>query len=245
MNVIYIIEDNENIRWELRDFLQKNGYETVCPADPEELEALLAKKPADLILLDIRLGGVRDGFELCRSIRRTYQMPIIFITGLDREEDELRGLSVGGDDFIRKPYSLPVLLMRVRRVLERAQSPSETLFHGDVTLHIVRSQLQYGTQTLDLSGNELRILYYLWIHYPHLVSRDELIEYLWENKLYVDENILSVNLSRMRKRFASMGLPGLIHTVHRQGYCLVLPFWPFVNSAIRCSIGIGIRFSLT
>lgn len=109
MNVIYIIEDNENIRWELRDFLQKNGYETVCPADPEELEALLAKKPADLILLDIRLGGVRDGFELCRSIRRTYHMPIIFITGLDREEDELRGLSVGGDDlFVNHtvcPYS--------------------------------------------------------------------------------------------------------------------------------------------
>ena len=73
------------------------------------------------------------------------------------------------------------------------------------------------------SGNELRILYYLWIHYPYLVSRDELIEYLWENKLYVDENILSVNLSRMRKRFASIGLTGLIHTVHRQGYCLVLP----------------------
>ena len=82
--------------------------------------------------------------------------------------------------------------MRVRRILERSQSPCETLSEGDVTLHIVRSQLQYGTQTLDLSGNELRILYYLWIHYPHLVSRDELIEYLWEDVYKRQDNPLPI-----------------------------------------------------
>jgi two-component system response regulator protein BraR/BceR len=223
VSTIYIIEDNENIRWELRDFLQRNGYETVCPADPEELPSLLSKKPADLILLDIRLGSARDGFELCRDIRKSWDVPVIFITGLDREEDELRGLSSGGDDFIRKPYSLNVLLLRVKRLIERSKNPSEILTHGDLTLYIVRGQLQYKEQTLDLSGNELRILYYLWIHYPHLVSRDELIEYLWENKLYVDENILSVNLSRMRKRLEGIGLKDLIHTVHRQGYRLNMP----------------------
>lgn len=177
----------------------------------------------DLILLDINLENGRDGFELCRNIRRFSDVPIIFVTGRDSQEDEMRGLALGGDDFIRKPYSLPVLLMRVRRLLERSQTPVQSLTEGPLTLHIIRSQLQYGSEYLDLAGNELRILYFLWIHRGQIVSRDSLIEYLWENKLYVDENILNVNLSRLRKRLESIGLKELIRTVPRQGYLLQVP----------------------
>lgn len=223
MKSICIIEDNENIRWELREFFQKNGYQTLCPPDPDTVESLLSAQPADLILLDINLENGRDGFELCRNIRRFSPVPIIFVTGRDSEEDEMRGLRLGGDDYIRKPYSLPVLLMRVRRLLERSQNPPQSLSEGPLTLHILRSQLQYGTNILDLTGNELRIVYFLWIHRGQPVSRDSIIEYLWENKLYVDENILNVNLSRLRKRLEGAGLHSLIQTIPRQGYLLRIP----------------------
>lgn len=218
MGKIAIIEDNKNIRVELAEYFGRNGFEIYCP-DGEASEILdMIQKNADLVLLDINLGE-DSGFDLCREIRRRSDIPILFVTGRDSELDEIKAMALGGDDYIRKPYSLPVLMAKVRRILERAKSGSpEEIQAGDVRLNVVMGQIQYNGRTLELSKNEMRILYYLFLNRGNVVSKDHLMEYLWENKLYVDENILNVNLSRLRKRLAGIGAKNLILTVPKKGY---------------------------
>jgi DNA-binding response OmpR family regulator len=141
------------------------------------------------------------------------------VTCRDSEEDELRGILLGGDDFIRKPYHLPVLLARLRRVLERYEK-TYILHIGDVYLDVPGMSLRTKNDVIDLSKNECRILYYLFINRGRTVSKDELIEALWENKLYVDNNILNVNLSRLRKRLSEIGLMDFIKTIPQEGYII-------------------------
>lgn len=223
--MILIMEDNDNIRRELSHYLTQNGHASVCPVCYtctqeelfQEVKDLLAANPIELILLDINLEGL-DGLALCRDIRSVSQMPVIFITGRTAQEDELTGILMGGDDFIRKPYSLPVLLARINRILERNhRAPSEDIRAAGVSLNVLMGQITYGGQTLDLSKNEVKILYYLFLNKNHVVTKDSLIEYLWENKYYVDENILNVNLSRLRRRLKELGAENLIVTVPKKG----------------------------
>ncbi|QNM04821.1 response regulator transcription factor [Qiania dongpingensis] len=238
MYKIAIIEDNDNIRLELAAYFKEHGYETACfgekrPAGgaeeyrTSEAEAwenaaswmageILEERP-DMILLDINLNET-DGFALCRNIRKESKVPIIFVTGREGEWDELKGIRLGGDDFIRKPYSLPVLLARVGRMLERNRAGAGEIRVGGATLSLVMGQLTCGEICLELSPKELRMLYFLCLNQGKVVSRDSLMEYLWENKMYVDENILNVNLSRLRKRLADAGLSELVKTVPRKGY---------------------------
>ena len=219
MNVIYIIEDNENIRWELRDFLQKNGYETVCPADPEELEALLAKKPADLILLDINLPD-RDGYRLCADIRSFTDTPIMFITGRDTSMDELYALTVGGDDYVSKPYNVPILLARIRLLLKRGKAgeQAERLEYKGIRLNLVSGTLSFKGQETELTKTELKIIYYLFSHTGEIVSRMDLVEFLWDNQIHIDDNTLSVNIMRIREKLSGLGAENLIQTKRGMGY---------------------------
>ncbi len=229
------MEDNENIRTELASCFRDHGYETmgfggdpgggipeeVSPEENSPAEAVLAGnilswKP-DMILLDINLGNL-DGFLLCRLIRKQSDVPVIFVTGRDGEWDELRGIRLGGDDFVRKPYSLPVLLARVERIFQRSRAGSGELRVGEAVLSLARGQISFGGRTLELSPKEFQMLYFLCLNQGRTVSRDALVEYLWENKMYVDENVLNVNLSRLRRRLADVGLQDLIRTVPRQGY---------------------------
>ena len=223
--MILIIEDNPNIREELSRYLNLNGHVSACPADfnctQEELYAqvrkILEEKPIELLLLDINLEAC-DGLQLCRQIRGFYSLPIIFVTGRTDEKDELSSILMGGDDFIRKPYSLPVLLARINRMLARKnQAPSESICAGPASLNVLMGQISAHGKTLELSKNEVKILYCLFLNKGHVVSKDSLIEYLWENKFYVDENILNVNLSRLRRRLKEIGLQDLIITVPKQG----------------------------
>lgn len=216
MSTILVIEDNANIRIEVSDFFRQNGYETICPQTFENVEMLADK--AQAVLLDINLGNA-DGFHICRKIRKSSDVPVLFVTGRNSEEDELRAMALGGDDYIRKPYSLPVLLAKVKRMIERSSgnSPDE-LKAGDVSLNVALSRLKFGDKTLELPKNENKILYYLFLNKGRTVSKSELIEYLWDNRLYVDENILNVNLSRLRKHLADLGLTNFILTVPKEGY---------------------------
>ena len=220
MAKILVVEDSATIREELSRFLRGHGYEVVCPDDFGALAAVIPAENPDLILLDINLGD-ENGFALCRDLRRRYKLPVIFVTGRDREEDEILAMQIGGDDFIRKPYSLPVLLARIERLLRhrRPEYAGELALSG-VRLDVVFSMLRHGEQELELSKNEFRILYYLFLNHGRVVTKDELIEYLWESKLYLDENILNVNISRLRKRLAAIGLQDFIETVPKQGYRL-------------------------
>ena len=217
---IMIIEDNRTIRGELCVFFEKNEFTPVETGDfttVEQVVAAVRKVEPKLILLDINLEEI-SGFDVCREIRKWSGTPILFVTARERDVDELCAMECGGDDYIRKPYSLAILLAKVKRMLQRADSMAEEIVVGEVHLHIVQAQICYREQVLELSKNELKILYFLFRSRGEAVAKDALIEYLWENKFFVDENILNVNLSRLRKRLGDMGLKTLIQTVPKYGY---------------------------
>lgn len=219
MRTIAIVEDDVTVRSELNIFLKENGYRVIAPDRFDALEQYFDQESADLILLDVQLGGY-DGFEICRKLRRHCSTPIIFVTGKNTEADELKGLMLGGDDYITKPYRLPVLLMRIKKALEHSGGSRDNgrLCVDGVTLDIVFGQLSCNGQVWELSKKEQQILYYLFMNHGRIVSRDELIEYLWENKLFVDENILNVNFSRIRKRLEGTPITGFIQTIPKMGY---------------------------
>lgn len=216
MSKIMIIDDNECIRRELSEFLNCNGYDTVTPCAFSELNTAILRTNPDLILLDINLAE-EDGFHLCQEIRKYSKIPIIFVTCRDSQEDELRGILLGGDDFIRKPYHLPILLARIQRIFERHEE-SNKLHVDDVTLDVLSMTLYNKAGEIELSKNECRILYCLFINKGKTVTKDELIEALWTCKLYIDENILNVNMSRLRKRLSNIGLKDFIKTISKEGY---------------------------
>ena len=218
MSKIAIVEDDPIVRSELNTFLNQNGFKVIAPERFDDLFSCFKEQMPDLILLDVQLGET-DGFELCRGIRKYCPVPVIFVTSRSSEADELTGLRLGGDDYITKPYSLPVLLMRIRKCLERSAGGDQGRLTVDgVTLDIVFGQLSFEGGVLELSKKEQQILYYLFMNKGRTVSRDELIEYLWENRLFVDENILNVNLSRIRKRLEGTAIAGFIQTVPKKGY---------------------------
>lgn len=219
MPVIAIVEDDPIVRSELNTFLCQNGFKVIAPHRFDDLFSCFKEHMPDLILLDVQLGET-DGFELCRRLRQQCRAPVIFVTSRSSEADELTGLRLGGDDYITKPYSLPVLLMRIRKCLERSSGGAEQgrLTVDGVTLDIVFGQLSFEGGVLELSKKEQQILYYLFMNQGRTVSRDELIEYLWENRLFVDENILNVNLFRIRKRLEGTAIAGFIQTVPKRGY---------------------------
>lgn len=201
-------------------FFEKNEFTPVETGDfttVEQVVAAVRKAEPKLILLDINLEEI-SGFDVCREIRKWSGTPILFVTARERDVDELCAMECGGDDYIRKPYSLAILLAKVKRMLQRADSKAEEIVVGEVHLHIVQAQICYREQVLELSKNELKILYFLFRSRGEAVAKDALIEYLWENKFFVDENILNVNLSRLRKRLGDIGLKTLIQTVPKYGY---------------------------
>lgn len=215
---VMIIEDNESIRRELSVFLQQNGYETITPSVFTQIKEDICSYNPDVILLDINLVD-EDGFHICQEIRKFSEIPVIFVTGRESADDELKGILLGGDDFLRKPIHLPVLLARIQRILERYKK-IELLHVDEVYLDVLAMQLSTRKNTIELSRNECRILYCLFINKGRTVTKDELIETLWESKLYINENILNVNMSRLRKRLSEIGLTDFIRTVPKEGYII-------------------------
>lgn len=203
MKRIKIIEDDEAIRTELKTLLMTNGYQ---PVEDGECE---------LILMDVNLPG-ESGFTLCRKLRQTSDTPVIFLTARDTPEDELLAFGVGGDDFIRKPYNSAVLLARIGRILK--SSAPEALTVRGLTLDLPGMKVSFGGRSAELTKNEARILWCLMR--KELSTRDELIEDLWTNGMYVDGNTLYVNIARLREKLGMIGASELIRTVRGVGYRL-------------------------
>lgn len=203
MEKILVIEDDESIRRELVSLLQANGYEAVAEA------------PCDLALLDINLPD-ENGFELCRRLRQHSDVPVIFLTARDSAEDEILGFGMGADDYIRKPYHSSVLLARIARLLKHRNS--SVLTAGDLTLDLAQMTVSREGKAQELTKNEARILACLMK--KKLCTREEIVEDLWENSLYIDENTLYVNISRLREKLSSLGAGEYIRTVRGVGYRL-------------------------
>ena len=218
---IFIIEDDPLIRNELNILLQSNGYETAAPEFFSNMIGRIKAEQPHLILLDIKLPGI-SGFSLCTQIRTFSDVPIIFVTSCNTDMDELNSIMLGGDAFITKPYNTAILLAKIASLLKRAypSQQNEQLTYGGAILHLESSSLEYGGRRVDLTKNELKILYYLFKNAGKICSRGDIVEFLWDNQLYVDDNALSVNINRIREKLTGIGLKDFIKTKHRQGYTI-------------------------
>ena len=222
MPKIMIIEDDPAIREELALLLENEGYTTLVIKRFTDIPAQAAQEHPNLILLDIGLPG-KDGFSLCAALRKVVPAPVIFVTSRDAGTDEVRALSLGGDDYITKPYSVPVLLARIKAVLRRTgggPAPVDVLEAGGLRLSLTKGAVSANGKTAELTRNELQILSCLMIHAGQIVSRADLIDTLWDHQIYIDDNTLSVNMTRLRGKLAEIGLPDAIKTRRGMGYQL-------------------------
>lgn len=218
---IMIIEDDPLIRSELNTLLQSSGYETASPEILSDVIDLIKAEHPHLILLDVKLPGI-SGFSLCSQIRTFSEVPIIFVTSCSTDMDELNSIVLGGDAFITKPYHTAILLAKIAFLLKRAypvQKNAQITYRGAV-LRLESSSLDYGGRSVELTKNELKILYYLFKNSGKICARGDMVEFLWDNQLYVDDNALSVNINRIREKLERIGLTDFIKTKHRQGYMI-------------------------
>ncbi len=218
MAKILIVEDEKSISDELAILLQNAGYDAAIIEDFTDIQAQIQRIMPDLVLLDIGLPG-QDGCRICMELRKTSQIPVIFVTSRNTSMDELKALSLGGDDFISKPYDLPILLARIQALLRRsAQAEKDTFTASGLTLFLSKGEIEHDGQYADITRNEAKILSCLMKTPGEIVSRPDLIEYLWENQIYIDDNTLSVNVTRLRVKLNQIGLPGYIKTKRGSGY---------------------------
>ena len=217
MNIL-IIEDDLKIRRELDTLLVSNGYQVLAITDFENILDELRNYKYDLILLDINLPGV-DGFEIASIVRKESNVPIIFVTSRSSDEDELKSIITGGNDFITKPYNKLILLEKIKRALNKRDN-KEILEVNEVILDPYKSVISYNNEKIELTRNEFRIIYYFFINKDKVLSKEELIEHLWNDKYYLDESILLVNINRLRKKLEVIGVKDFIKTVRGKGYSL-------------------------
>ena len=221
MQKILIIEDDEKIRSELETFLNKNGYETKTIVNFENTIEDALNEKADLILLDINLPNA-DGEYICKEIRKNSDVPIIMVTSRDSEIDELISLNYGADQYVTKPYNIQILLAKIAGLLKRNQS-NNTNDKIELEKFILNTSSRYvenGDKKIELTKNEYNIIYYLSIKKRKLVSRDEIMDYLWESESFIDDNTLSVNIKRIRDKLEEIGAKDSIETRRGQGYIL-------------------------
>lgn len=216
---ILVIEDHKPIRDELCGFLSRYGYEAKSLTNYETIIKDCIKEQADLILLDINLP-VLDGYYICREIRSRSDVPIIVVTSRDSEMDELMSMNLGADDFVTKPYNTQILMARIESILRRSQKTEtqNAIVCKGLRVCLNDSTAEYEGRKIELTKNEIRILYTLIKHQGSIVSRDELMEMLWQSNEFIDDNTLTVNVNRLRKRMESIGWKNQIHTKRGQGY---------------------------
>lgn len=222
MKKILIIEDDEAIRNELKTFLCRYNYDALVIEKFENIIEEIEKENADLILLDINLP-IFDGFYICREIRKNSNVPIIIVTSRDSDIDELMSMNLGADDFITKPYNTQILLARINSVLKRVYSKEvqESMVYKDLVLNLSNGTISYKDNTLNLTKNEIKILSYLIKNKGKIISRENLMEYLWNDDFFVDDNTLSVNITRLRKKIESIGLKNPIEIRRGLGYIML------------------------
>ena len=217
---IAVIEDDEITRIELSKLLDAQGYETVLLTDFENLTKELQQYCIGLVLLDINLP-YENGFKVCEKIKKTMSVPVIFVTSRDTNADELRSIRAGGIDFITKPYDTLILLEKIKRALKLSNPDNfREIIKKDCTLDLHLSVLKYQDKTIELTRNEFRILYYFFMNSSKIISKDELLEKLWNDKYYLDENVLLVNMTRLKKKMKEIGIFHLLENIRGKGWKL-------------------------
>ena len=219
---IFIIEDEEKIRVELSEFLNRYGYEVSYSTNFENIVNIALKENPHVILLDINLPYY-DGYYICREIRKNSNVPIIVVTSRNSEIGELMSMNLGADDFITKPYNTQILLARISSIIRRTYQnlEAETFEFNGLKYNMSTSEMSFKDNKIELTKNESRILYTLMKSKGKIVSRNDLMKSLWQNDEFVDDNTLTVNINRLRKKIDGIGAEGYLQTKRGQGYILI------------------------
>ena len=221
---IFIIEDDQSLSNEIKLALSKWGYSVGQVNDFENITNEVLDSNPKLILMDINLPSY-DGFYWCSQIRNFMKVPIIFISSRDNDMDIIMSINMGGDDYITKPFSPQVLVAKIQAILRRTYSynndlKSDVIKFKDITLNIVEGKLYFKGENVDLTKNELKIMNILMSNQEKIVSREEIIEELWDTDEFISENTLTVNINRLRKKLSSIGIDDFIETKKGQGYII-------------------------
>ncbi len=219
MTTVFLVEDDDAIRGELTRLLEKYGYACRTSDDYGHMTDAILRANPQLVLLDINLP-VFDGFCVCRELRRRSQIPVIVVTSRDTDADELMSMDLGADDFITKPYRAQILLARISAVLKRAYpaAPPQVLSHRGLELDLSKGVARCGEKSAELTRNETKILHLLVTNRDRILTREELMDALWQTDEFVDDNTLTVNVNRLRKKLEGLGLKDYLITKRGQGY---------------------------
>ncbi|MCY6485805.1 response regulator transcription factor [Clostridium aestuarii] len=221
---IMIVEDDHKIREIMLENIKKWGFDGLYIEDFNEVFNVFLKYEPHLVLMDINLPSF-DGFHWCNKIRALSKVPIVFISSRDTNMDIIMAMNMGGDDFVQKPFSIEVLMAKVNAILRRTYSYSnvetDVIEHDGAVLNLKDSNLIYNEKKLELTKNEFKIIYLLMKNSGKVVSRDKIMRSLWEDESFVDDNTLTVNINRLRKKLAGIGLSEFIETKKGQGYIII------------------------
>ena len=220
MKKIMIIEDDTIISKELYELLVNAGYEALILKDFSNAKEEILKSNIDLILLDINIP-YQNGEQLLKEIRKESNIPVIMVTSRANETDEILSISYGADDYITKPYNPTILLLRIQNIFKRLDNSTEVLKYKDLEVSISRGTLSGSNKELELTKNEMLIFQHLLNNQNRIVSRDELMTILWNNEEYINDNALTVNISRLRSKLEDFGYLNAIETRKGQGYILL------------------------
>ena len=221
MQKILIVEDDEKLRHELEIFLSRNGYQACGLENFERTLEDMLQGDASLILLDINLPNV-DGEYILKEFRKVSDIPVIMITSRDSEMDELLSMHYGADYYVTKPLNTQILLAKIRAVLKRTTSSAmqERMDCGRFVLNLSKSRIEKEENMVELTANELKIMKCLGKKKGNIVSREEIMNELWDSDAFIDDNTLTVNVTRIRKKLEEIGLEDVIVTKRGQGYSL-------------------------
>ena len=224
MYSIMIIEDDKKITELIEKTLQRYGYKTYVVEDFSNIKGEFIKNNPSLVLLDINLPFY-DGFYWCRDIRTVSNVPIIFISARNSDMDQVMAIENGGDDYIAKPFSYDLLLAKIKGVIRRVYGSyaesNEVQEVSGLFLHTNQNIVEFNEKKIELSKKEFQLLHALLKNLNKIVSRETLLEVLWNDTEFVDDNTLSVNITRLRKRLEELGINGAIETKRSQGYMML------------------------
>lgn len=220
LKTIMIVEDEKSIRDELKTLLETSGYKVILLERFDNTLEDILKSKFDLLLLDINLPKM-NGETLLKEFRKQSNIPVIMVTSRIGETDEVLSMSYGADDYITKPYNPTILLLRISNIFKRMEKSADFLTYDDVKVYQGKGILMKGEEILDLTKNEMIIFSYLLNNRSNIVTRDELMTELWNNEEYINENALTVNISRLRAKLESFGIENAIETRKGLGYKLL------------------------
>lgn len=223
MQKILIVEDDKKLRHELEIFLNRNGYEVIGLERYDNTLQDIMDINADLILLDINLPNM-DGEYLLKEFRKVSDIPVIMITSRNNEMDELLSMHYGADHYVTKPFHTQILLAKIIAILKRTNGAvsQEKINCGGFILDLSKSRIEKEGKSVELTGNELKIIKFLVKNKGIIVSREDIMNDLWDSETFIDDNTLTVNIARVRKKSDEIGLQDIIETRRGQGYILLI-----------------------